>query len=378
MNIWKTIVGLIVTSVLSASVWAQDKGNSCEEQLNAATAEYDAGRFYGIPAMLKPCIDKGFSSEQRQRAFLLLTQTYILLNDPLAADNSYLEVLRANPEFMADTARDQIDVVYLSKRFTARPTFSLFGRIGGNTSMARVIDQVYTYNSANTASLNTGVDNKYKLRPGWQFGIGGDWNITDHISLSAEFDYSLTAYKRERNGIFGRDLLESTDQQNWISVPVYVKYSYNQGKIRPFGYIGYSVNLLLSDKLKVTYQNRDENPDVESGNVSTETYEGPSRDFSQFRKRANRSIVLGGGAKLKDGLNYWFVDLRYSIGLTNIINEDNIFTNPEIYRSGHVDDFLRLDNLSLSFGYVYPLYNPRKLKKARTKGILKGIKKQDR
>ena len=34
MNIWKTIVGLIVTSVLSASVYAQSI--TCEEQLNAA------------------------------------------------------------------------------------------------------------------------------------------------------------------------------------------------------------------------------------------------------------------------------------------------------------------------------------------------------
>lgn len=369
MNIWKTIVGLIVTSVLSASVWAQE--NTCEVQLNAATAEYDAGRFYGIPAMLKPCIDKGFTREQRQRAFLLLAQTYILLNDPLGADNSYLEVLRANPEFLADTARDQIDIVYLSKRFTARPTFALFGKIGGNTSVARVIDQVYTYNYPNAR-----IDDKYKLRPGWQFGVGGDWNITDHISISAELNYSLTGYKREREGIFGRDLLESIDQQSWLSVPILVKYTYNQGDLRPYGYVGYGVSFLLSDKLKVTYQNKDENPDATPGNLNTETYEGPNRTFTKYRNSLNRSIIVGGGVRLKKGLNYWFADLRYSVGLNNIISEDDVYTNPEIYRSGHVDDFLRLDNLSLSVGYVYPLYNPRKLKKARTKGILRGIKKQ--
>src|SRR5688500_4696541 len=102
MNIWKSIVGLIVTSVLSGSLWAQ--GNTCEEQLNAATAEYDAGRFYSIPSMLKPCLDKGFTREQRQRAYLLLAQTYLVLEDPIGADNSYLELLRANPEFLPDTA----------------------------------------------------------------------------------------------------------------------------------------------------------------------------------------------------------------------------------------------------------------------------------
>ena len=34
MNVWKSIVGLIVTSMLSVPLWAQ--GNTCEEQLNAA------------------------------------------------------------------------------------------------------------------------------------------------------------------------------------------------------------------------------------------------------------------------------------------------------------------------------------------------------
>ncbi len=368
MNIWKSIVGLIVTSMLSASLWAQ--GNTCEEQLNAATAEFDAGRFYGVPAMLKPCIDKGFTREQRQRAYLLLTQTYLLLEDPIGADNSYLELLRANPEFLPDTALHQIEVVYLSKRFTASPIFSIFGRIGGNTSVSRVIEQVYTY-----SSLNSTPNDKYILRPGWQFGLGGDWNITDLISLSAELNYSLTAFKRERTGIFGKDLLESTDQQNWLTVPVMIKYTDNLGQIRPFGYIGYSMNFLFSDKLKVTYQNRDENPDDEIGNVSTETYESPNRNFTKNRNDFNPSVFLGGGIRVKRGLNYFFADLRYSVGLTNIVKEDEVFNTEEIYRSGHVDDFLRLDNLSLSVGYVYPIYKPRKLKKAKTKGILRRIKK---
>jgi len=369
MNVWKSIVGLIVTSMLSASLWAQ--GNTCEEQLNAATAEFDAGRFYGVPAMLKSCIDKGFTREQRQRAYLLLTQTYLLLEDPIGADNSYLELLRANPEFLPDTALHQIEVVYLSKRFTASPIFSIYGKIGGNTSVARVIDQVFTYSSPNSQP-----DDKYTLRPGWQFGFGGDWNITDRISLSAELNYALTAFKRERTEIFGKDILESSDQQSWLTVPLLVKYTDNIGQIRPFGYVGYSMNFLFSDKLKVINQNRDENPDDASGAVSSEVYESPSRDFTSIRNRINQAIIIGGGARLKSGLNYWFVDVRYSFGLKNLIKEDAVFLNEEVYRSGHVDDFLKLDNLSVSIGYVYPLYKPRKVKNVRTKSVLKRIKKE--
>ena len=368
MNGWKSIVGLIVTSVLTVSVWAQ--GNTCEEQLNAATAEFEAGRFYSIPMMLKSCIDKGFTREQRQRAYLLLTQAYLLLEDPIGADNSYLEVLRANPEFLADTARDQIDVVYLSKRFTADPIFSLYGRIGGNTSISRVIDQVYTYGPPNGKPKDD-----YTLRPGFQIGGGVDWHFFDRLSLGGEVNFASTSYRRERTEIFGKDILESTDQQFWVKAPIMVKFIDDYGKIRPYGYAGYSFNYLLSDRLKVKYQNQDENPEDASGGVSSEPYESPSRDFTSIRNRINHAVIFGGGARVKSGLNYWFVDVRYSFGLTNLIKEDAVFSNEEVYRSGHVDDFLRLDDLSVSFGYVYPLYKPRKVKNARTKSVLKRIKK---
>jgi hypothetical protein len=369
MNVWKSIVGLIVTSMLSVAVCAQ--GNTCEEQLNAATAEFDAGRFYGVPAMLKPCLDHGFTREQRQRAYLLLAQVYLLLEDPVGADNSYLQLLRANPEFLPDTALHPIDVVYLSKKFTADPTFSVYGKVGGNTSIARVINSVYTYTSPTIPTSDN-----YKLMPGMQIGVGGDWNFYERFSLTAEVNYSLTIFKRERTGIFGRDFLESIDKQNWVMIPAFIKYTDNIGKVRPFGYVGYSVNLLFSDKLKIKYQNRDDNPDSDIGNISTEVYDSPNRNFTKIRNSFNSAIVLGGGIRVKNGLNFWFVDLRYSFGLTNIVKEAAVFNTDEIDRSGHVDDFLRLDNLSLSVGYVFPQYNPRKLKKARTKGILRKIKKQ--
>lgn len=372
MNIWRTIVGLIVTSVLSASVYAQSI--TCEEQLNAAAAEFEAGRFYGIPGMLKPCIDKGFSNEQRQRAFLLLTQTYLLLQDPISAEDSYLKVLRANPEYETNPDVDPIDVVYLSKKFTAAPIFSLYGRAGGNTSVARVINSLHTY----TGPGGTPED-KYSLRAGIQVGVGTDWHVANNISVSGELNFSSASYRRTRSNIFRRDILESTDQQTSLVFPLMVKYTHkNNSPIKPYGYLGYSLNLLLSDKLKVISQNQDENPDPEVGNLTTETYVSPTRDYTGIRTRLNRSFVVGGGARLKKGLNYWFIDLRYAFGLSNIVNKKTVYETEEIGRSGYVDDFLRLDNVSLSVGFVHPLYKPREVKKMRTKGILRKIKKTDK
>lgn len=358
MRFYKSIVGgLILACVLNTAIFAQS--NSCEAQLSAATAEFDAGRFYGIPSMLKPCIDKGFTREQRQRAFLLLTQAYLLLDDPIGADNSYLEVLRANPEFLADTARDQIDVVYLSKRFTAAPIFSLFGRVGGNFSSVRVIQEI---NSSGGPSQND-----YNVRIGFQVGGGVDWHISEHLAVTAELDYVFTSYKKEQVK-FNGDLEEFIDKQNWFAVPLSVKYTIlTTGKIRPYVFAGYSFNLLVSDRAQLSLFKND-------GEI-TQDEALPEESYSAYRRKANASFLIGGGAKYKIGLDFLFAEMRYNFGLTNVVIPPTTYDGPA-QKSGHVDDYFRLDNFSISVGYIRPLYKARKVNRVKTKSVLKGIKKQ--
>lgn len=367
MSIWKTIVGLIVTSVLyTTSLRAQ---GTCEEQLNAAASEFDAGRFYGIPAMLKPCIDKGFTREQRQRAYLLLTQTYLLLEDPIAAEDSYLKVLQANPEYETSPDNDPIDVVYLSRKFTADPIFSVFFRAGGNTSVVRVIHTVNP--TAGLIPLQT----KYTLRPGFQAAAGLEWHINNRISLNGEGSLSFTSYKKNQFNRFERDELEFIDRQTWFTVPVFLKYSDHIGKIRPYGFLGYSVNFLLQDKGEILILNNDTNPD-DSGAPLTKTAESPTLTLTDQRNRLNYSFFVGGGVKYKWRLDFFFAELRYSFGMTNVVKEGNIFSSQAMQEYGHADDYFRLDNLSLSIGYIHPLYKPRKVKNAKTKSLLRFIKKK--
>jgi hypothetical protein len=72
-------------------------------------------------------------------------------------------------------------------------------------------------------------------------------------------------------------------------------------------------------------------------------------------------------------------------GLSNITNEkrnyyevknDNDFMiNPAVAKYSFVSDYFRVDNLSLSIGYVKPLYKPSKIKRARTNLARKKISK---
>ena len=126
----------IVLLLVSFRALAQDE---CEVALNRATDEFNAGHLYVIPSILSGCLQKNQNKEWRQRAFLLLSETYLLLEDPFNAENSYLEVLRANPEFLTDEKRDPIDLVYLSSKFTTTPIFTLFAKAGANVSFIHTI-----------------------------------------------------------------------------------------------------------------------------------------------------------------------------------------------------------------------------------------------
>jgi hypothetical protein len=364
-----TIVGLIITGVFFQTAWAQN--NSCEDQLKAAAEEFAAGRFYGIPGMLKPCLDKGFSREQRQRAYMLLTQTYLLLEDPLAAETSYMEILRANPEFRTDPSRDPIEVVYLSKKFTADPIFSWHAKAGASAAVVRVIHDVDLVSSVE------GTREKYRLRPTIHLQAGADWHFYDRFSLSSGIKYAALSFTFEESDKYGRDLEEMTERQSWLSVPVSVRFSSDKGKFRPYGFLGLSADILLSDRAQFNIYN------TEPDGISKDA-ESPSINFMPKRNVLNYSGFIGGGVRLKYGLDFFFAEASYAFGLTNVVDAKAIYsangsgTNRDVFPYGHVDNYFRVDNLSISIGYLHPLYKPRKLKQARTKGLLRSIKKESK
>lgn len=365
---------LIIFLALGFAVQAQE---DCELTLAQANEEFQAGHFSSVPSILSPCIDK-FSVEQQQRAHLLLTQTYLLLDDPIGAKNSYLSVLRANPEFVTDPSIHPVDVVYLSKKFTAAPIFSWFVKGGSNVTVIRVIHDLDAFGE------NT-VKEDYNLNAGYQFAGGADLLIRQPISLRGELGYSFYSYQHKSTNYFQNDTKTFRENMGWLTVPLTLMYTRDVGRYRPYGYAGYSFNYLIRDRAV-----------IEAVRVGTEEDAGkedkksPNVNFMDKRNRVNTSIVMGGGVKAKFGLRYLFVDVRYSLGLKNVVKANNLYgdnsldpTSEEYLNSleavtayGHVDDFFRVDNLSISVGIIQPLYKPREIKNVRGSFLFKSKNKK--
>ncbi len=361
---------LIVCLFISCAGGVAQDLTDCQQTITVASQEFEAGHFFGIPSLLKNCLDRGFTDEQKVQAYLLLAQTYLILDDPIAAEDSYLKLLRADPEYVATPAKDPIDVVYLSKKFTATPVFTPHLRIGGNGSIVRTIHEV------NTDGMSVERDNA--IKPGVQLGVGLDWNINDHISIGGEALFSRKVFKTTRSGLALDDIQTLTERQTWFDFPIYIKYRDNIGNIRPYAYAGFAINLLVTAKGELRTENLSPTLSESGSRVPTE---GPDERLTYKRNLVNQSIVAGGGVYYKIGKDFLFADLRYMGGLSNLTDtetnfyaEDGTFSTT-IARYRWIGDYFRLDNLALSVGYVKPIYNPRKIKKAKTRKVLKEITK---
>jgi hypothetical protein len=350
----RTVLYCFIFLFLATNVVAQ---TACELTLTKAQEEFDAGRFQAVPELLKECLEKNQNREWEERAYLLLAETYLLLENPAKADESYLKVLQANPEFVTDDARDPIDLVYLSKKFTATPIFSLIGKIGLNTSFVRVIHNVQI-------SSQGPVEEEYNLKAGWQAGLGVDYHYSQKLAVNAGVEYAFASFSHNTKNLFNNNFQVFTDRQTWLSVPLTAKFSADNRTLRPFALLGYSANILLRDRASI----------IIDGDRESEQF-----DYKYKRTSFASAIVVGAGLKYKWGLRYIFGEVRYNAGLTNIVTPETRFDEYNGINMDwpYADDDFRLDNLSVSIGYVHPFYKARKLKKAKTKSVLRKTKKSN-
>ena len=140
-------------------------------------------------------------------------------------------------------------------------------------------------------------------------------------------------------------------------MPVYLKYQTDSGRLRPFFYAGYALNGLLSATANLS------GSDVVEATKTVRVVQATDVDLTHSRKALTHSLVLGSGVKFKFAKSFGYVDVRYLVGLNNLVKAENNFYNKDgslstaITTYSHVNQLFRMDNLSLRVGYFLPHYN---------------------
>ncbi len=335
---------------------ASSQNISCAETLNLAQNRFNNGDFYSIPAMLKPCLDKGFSDQQKVEAYWLLTQTYLFLDDPISAEDSYLKLLKKDPLYEVNEELDPVDVVYLSEKFTTRPRFVLGTQFGINTTL---VDVIHPYSLTPQQGK---VD--YAGKIGVHGGVSLEYVLNSNLSAGIEMNVMQRRYEYSKS-LFNVDFQEFTETQTLVDVPVLVRYRFNAGFITPFVYGGIGLHYLLSANGQAVLFDRFQT--IQSGlegGFSEFQVDGPAVNMMDQRKSLTYSFVAGAGILIPVKYNFIKVDLRLIQGMKNVVNENNHYGNNElIFRYAYIDDFKRLNNFLLNVGFVKPLYKPRKIKR---------------
>ena len=211
-------------------------GQDCDRKLDQAKASYQAGNLYEIPILLEGC-DRKFINDRNTEAFELLSLAYLYIDEPGKADTSYLNLLKADPEWAPDTV-SEIEIDHLSKNFKTTPIFTIYPiKAGGNYSFIKIINVNGVDNPSSTRQ-------SYHSRFGGQVGTGGDWNISDELSLAGEVLFTFKQY-RYNNFLFPNPLTATQPETPGDSlvidytnigfeVPVYVRYTHKINKWYPF------------------------------------------------------------------------------------------------------------------------------------------------
>jgi opacity protein-like surface antigen len=193
----------------------------------------------------------------------------------------------------------------------AQSSISFGGRLGLNlASIKATYDYSYDYYDYNyygdelAAAQSESNSSTTGWRPG--FAISGFVNIpyNERISFQPELSFLQRGHRDSENEMGFR--YESSMTLNYLEIPLLVRYSFpTNGKISPAITAGPTVGFLL-------------------GMSAWEKLNGVKEeiDYSEFYRTTSFGIVLGAGVEYALPLGKVMFDIRYDLGLSNLIDGD--------------------------------------------------------
>jgi len=332
--------------VCKPCIRAQD---DCALNLREAQEMYNSGRIEKVYDLLKNCIASGLTREEKLQAYKLMINACIFDDNTVLAENYMTEFLKKYPDYIP-TSADPVEFTSFLKQFDNLPRYS-FGVSGGiNSSSVGVIEYrgVHDLNKSKGSYSPAGF--------GFQAGIVIIKHFGRNFEMGLEPRFREVKYEYNLNP-FPFAFVRFNESQDRLDIPVTFAYTGIKSKIHPYIKAGFIPGILLSSRANLT-RNYDN-----TGNIFYNDIQGPSENISEKRIMANFSVAAGGGVKYKISRGYFFLDASYNYTILNEVAEEsrNIATDDPRYLYYYEDNDFRINFLSVSAGFAYSLYKPKKL-----------------
>lgn len=232
--------------------------------------------------------------------------------------------------FKAGTNLSQADVM---KRYTIlTPT-----NYGSNQ-----IDK--TYDAFNVFGIVTSVEASFSYK-GFSFSLQPTYR-SSHFTYSNQLRWFSTTNNNE-------SLTQNFSQEQKIEfaeIPFSIKYDVYGDRLRPFVQVGIYYSMLINAVKTVQVSGTD----IASGGtnqLSTEPVIVGTKDL--FTN--NWGLIGGFGVTYQTGNVRWILDATYRMGMSNIVNTKNRFANDRLSGIGDAQDDLKLNNIVITAGVLFPL-----------------------
>jgi opacity protein-like surface antigen len=318
--------------------------NSCIKNLEEAEELYEMGQIDKIESLLNPCLENGFTKEEKVKAYRLLILSNLYYNEDEKAKESMKKLLKVKPEYKIKEF-DPAEFISLHNSFRTIPVFiaGIKGSIGGMGMY-----DLNNYNDINSFNYTA----TYHPDISYSFGLSFETPIIPDLSLVYEFYYNSCYYNYD-NRVLNYADIHFEEKISGIDIPVLVQWNILKGDFSPYVNIGSAFNYLLSSNVKHTRVD-DEN--------SSDEYRDPvnlNLDMTHARNKYNFSLSAGLGFRWKNilGNGYLTFDIRYSRYFENIVSPDQRADSPEMVYSGlTTDNTFKIQTTQVFIGYKLPIY----------------------
>ena len=343
--------GTMIVLVLSLFPIAAHAQDDCSKTLQEARNLYDLGMIDEIPKMLAPCMQEGFSRPQKIEAYKLLILAYLFDDDQFDAERTMTEFLKKYPEYEI-MPNDPVEFIHLFETYRTTSEFSFGLTVGLNLTNPRIIEPFSMFD-LNKAELSN------KTLSGYQIGVSAGRYVSKRMMVNmelllAQHRYSFTDKDTITKLGGNQQLNESyTYEENLkkISLPVTVIYEINDGKLLYFIRAGASVNYVLSVS------------GLPSGINNKQPIPGTNTDMKNYRSTFYFNAIAGIGIHYKIPRGFLALDLRYNLGISNLVLSEKRYENTYLYSQfKYLDDDFSLQTFSFSVGYYFSFYSPKKTK----------------
>lgn len=331
--------------------WGRSEGQvDCNVNLESARRAYYLGDFNQVQTLLTNCVQGTMVKDLKKEGLKLLTNTNLILQEDEQARLYMALFLELEPNYSPNTG-DLDEFRRLHEKFVIKTRYTLgitFGLAAPNYNIMR-------YHSI--ASLSDQPED-YINKIGFTTGITLDQRIFDNLFINGSINYLQYGYSQQET-IQGYQRVSIAEKQQFLTLPIHLKYIPSLGRINPFISAGGGGRYLLAASGDIDHIPLPIYSPFNLGDpISVEEY-----DLNDQRIRWTWFYSASAGAQYYFG--DWILELSavYQYGFNNLTKNSRRYSDQVLFEDlAYVPDDFKLNDFQLKIGILRNFTTPKTIK----------------